>query len=65
MNRFGGGSLILLAILLIVGGIVIQSDVVAWLLNTIGILLIIGGVVIGIMGLVSMFKGNRGGSSDF
>jgi predicted tellurium resistance membrane protein TerC len=44
----------------IVGGL-IQSDIVAGLINVVGWIIIIGGVIVAVTGLVKMFSGNNGG----
>ena len=65
MRRVGGGGLIIAAILLIVVGWLIQSDLLAWLLDVIGWIFVIGGVILGVVGLISLFTGDRGRSSGF
>ena len=65
MNRFGGGGLILLAIILVVVGIMVQSDIVEWLLNVIGTIFIVAGVIAGVVGLIGLFTGGKKQSSEF
>lgn len=65
MNKLGGGGLLVAGIFLVLLGALIQSDLVAWLINIIGIIIIVAGVIVGIVGLVKMFSGGNGGSSDF
>lgn len=67
MNRLGSSSLILLAIILIIIGVIIQSNAIVWLvsliLNVIGIGFIVVGVIVGVMGIIRLTKGgssNRG-----
>ena len=64
MSRLGGGSLIALAIVLLLLGVIIQSNAVEWLvrliLNVIGILFIVAGIVVAIFGIIKLFsRGSR------
>ena len=65
MRRVGGSGLILAAIVLIILGIIVQSNAITWLvtfiLNLIGVGLIIVGIILGVMGVISLFK--KGDSS--
>lgn len=66
MRKAGSGGLVLAAIILVLTGWLIQSDLLTWLLNLIGWIFIIGGVVVGIVGLIGMFTGGgKSQASDF
>ena len=65
MNKLGGGGLLLVGIFLVLLGALIQSAILAWLLDIVGFVVIVAGVILGVYGLVKMFSGNKGGSSDF
>ena len=62
MGKIGGGGLIIIAILMVIAGLLIQSAIFEWLLDLVGWIIIIAGVVVGIFGLIQMFSGR---SSDF
>lgn len=64
MNRIGGSSLIILAILMVVLGAVLRTGLIQWLINLTGFLLIGIGIILGIVGLVQMLSRNKG-SSDY
>ncbi len=57
MRRLGGSGLIVAGIFLILGGILLRSSIVEWLLDLSGIVAIIIGAVIGIVGLFQLFMG--------
>lgn len=65
MRRLGSSSLILAAILLIILGLIVQSNAITWLvtliLNVLGYGLIIVGIIVGVMGVMGMLK-NRDSS---
>jgi hypothetical protein len=63
MNKAGGSSLVILAILLILLGVLLVSGLIAALLKFTGTVLIIVGVVVGVIGLWQMLTGKRGGRS--
>ena len=65
MRKAGGGGLILVAILLVILGVVIRSDIITWLLDVIGFVFIAGGVITGIVGLVALFTGGKSRASDY
>ena len=65
MNKLGGGGLVVVGIFLVILGWLIQSDILEWLLGVIGFIVIAGGVIMGIIGLIQLFSGNKGGASDF
>lgn len=60
MRKLGSSSLILGAIILIVLGIIVQSNAITWLitiiLNILGFGLIIVGIIAGIMGIIGLMK---------
>lgn len=60
MRRLGSSSMILAAIILIILGIIVQSNAITWLvaliLNVLGFGLIVVGIIVGVMGLMGMFK---------
>lgn len=57
----GNGGMIAIGIVLIVLGLLLQSDLLNFLLDVMGIVVIIGGVVVGVIGLVGMIRSsNRG-----
>ena len=65
MKRAGGAGLIVPGIVLILVGLVIQSDILAGLINIVGWLIIIGGAIMCVFGLIRAFKGGNSGSSDY
>ena len=65
MNKLGGGGLLVVGIFLVLLGALVQSNILEWLLDIIGFITIVAGVIVGIVGLVKMFSGGNGGSSDF
>ena len=60
MRRLGSSSLILGAIILIVLGLIVQSNAIQWLvtliLNVLGFGLIIAGIIAGVMGIMGLLK---------
>ena len=60
MRRLGSSSLSLAAIILIILGLIIQSNAITWLvafiLNVLGFGLIVVGIIVGIMGIMGMVK---------
>ena len=60
MRRLGSSSLILGAIILIILGLIVQSNAIQWLvtliLNVLGIGLIIAGIIAGVMGIMGLLK---------
>ena len=60
MGKLGGAGLLVVGIGVAILGWLIQSDLIAWLLNVIGIVILVGGVIIAVAGLVKMFSGNDG-----
>jgi len=64
MNKLGGVGLFIAAIFLVLTGLLIQSPILEWLLNLVGWVIVIAGVILGVYGLVKMFSGDKGGSSD-
>ena len=65
MKKLGGGGLLIAGIVLVLLGALIQSDILAWLLDILGFLIIVAGVIVGIMGIISMISGKKDGASDF
>ncbi|MDA1227519.1 MAG: hypothetical protein BZY79_01290 [SAR202 cluster bacterium Casp-Chloro-G4] len=65
MRRLGSSSLVLAAIILIILGLIVQSNAITWLvtliLNVLGYGLIIVGIIVGVMGVMGMLK-NRDSS---
>jgi hypothetical protein len=60
MGKLGGAGLLVVGIGVAILGWLIQSDLIAGLLNVIGIVILVGGVIIAVAGLVKMFSGNDG-----
>ena len=65
MSKLGGGGALVVGIFLIIVGWLIQSAILEWLLDITGFILIVAGVILGVYGLVKMFSGDKGTSSDF
>lgn len=65
MNRIGGSSLIILAIIMVVLGalLIIGIDLLKGLITFTGYSLIAVGIVVGIVGLVQMLSRNKGSSN--
>ena len=62
MGRFGGSTLIVLAAVLIIGGIALRLD---WLTDTLGLLLIIAGILVGVAGVIGAMRGGGRRSGDY
>jgi hypothetical protein len=65
MGKLGGGGLFVAGIALVLLGALIQWDFLSSLLNVLGWVVIVAGVILGIVGLIKLFSGNKGGASDF
>ena len=65
MRKIGGFGFLVIGVSLVIVGWLVQSNILEWLLDVIGVIIIIGGVILGIVGIVKMFSGGDGGSSDF
>ncbi len=65
MEKFSAGGWILVGIALIVLGWLVQSGIVAFLLNIIGWIIGICGVIAIILGGFSLITGKKGGSGGF
>ena len=65
MNKLGGGGLVVAGIFLVIIGWLIQSAILEWLLNVIGFIVIVAGIIVGVYGLIRIFSGSKGDSSDF
>ncbi len=69
MRKIGNSSMVLVGILLIVFGWIIQSNIIAWLVNFVlsvfgwGVVLI--GIVLLVYGMVKFFKGSSRSQSDY
>ncbi len=69
MRKIGNSSMVLVGILLIVFGWIIQSNIIAWLVNFVlsvfgwGVVLI--GIVLLVYGMVQFFKGSSRSQSDY
>ena len=59
MKRYGGRSLIVVAIVLIVTGLFMRWDLVDWLIDAVGLVFIAGGVIAGLLGLFGAISGRR------
>ncbi|MBM3934062.1 MAG: hypothetical protein FJ319_07140 [SAR202 cluster bacterium] len=55
-----GMGLVVVAVVLIILGVLVQSDLISWLLNVIGFVLIASGIIVGIVGLVQVVTGRKG-----
>lgn len=60
MRRLGSSGLILAAIILIILGLIVQSNAIEWIikiiLNLLGFGLIIIGIIAGVLGVLGLFK---------
>ncbi len=69
MSRLGNSSMILAGIVLLVFGIIVASNAIAWLvafiLNVVGWGMGILGIVFLVYGLVKFFKGSGRSQSDY
>ena len=65
MRKLGGGSLFVVAIALVLAGLALRSEWLAWIVDAVGFLLIVAGVIAGIMGLIAMFTGGGKKTADF
>ncbi len=65
MSKFGGGGLLALGLILAVTGVLIQSDMLQWLLDVMGSIFVISGVIVGIFGFVKIAFGGRSPSAEF
>ncbi|MBI4298780.1 MAG: hypothetical protein HY666_03375 [Chloroflexi bacterium] len=53
MNKFGGGTLILVGIAMIVFGFLLRSPITDFLVDLLGLIAIIAGVVVGVIGVLN------------
>ena len=65
MRKIGGFGILFIGGSLVIVGWLVQSNSLEWLLDVIGVIIIVTGVILGIVGIVKMFSGGDGGSSDF
>lgn len=65
MNKLGGGSTLIVGILVLLLGLFVQSGIVKALVDIIGLLIVAVGVIIGIFGLLKMFSGGSNSGSDY
>ncbi len=65
MRKIGGFGILFIGGSLVIVGWLVQSNILEWLLDVIGVIIIVTGVILGIVGIVKMFSGGDGGSSDF
>jgi hypothetical protein len=65
MRKIGGFGILFIGGSLVIVGWLVQSNLLEWLLDVIGVIIIVTGVILGIVGIVKMFSGGDGGSSDF
>ncbi len=65
MGKLGGGGLLVLGLLLAVTGVLIQSDMLQWLLDVMGSIFVIAGVIVGVFGVVKIAFGGRSPSAEF
>ncbi len=65
MDKLGAGGWIVVGIALILLGWLVQSGIVAFLLNIIGWVIGIGGVIAIILGGFSLITGKKGRNSNF
>ena len=65
MRKIGGFGILFIGVSLVIVGWLVKSNILEWLLDVIGVIIIIAGVILGIVGIVKMFSGGDGGSSDF
>lgn len=65
MRKMGGFGILFIGVSLVIVGWLVQSNILEWLLDVIGVIIIVAGVILGIVGIVKMFSGGDGGSSDF
>jgi len=62
MRKFGGGSLIVTAVVLVIIGVLLQgfiANVVEVLVKILGVIFVLAGVVMGIMGIIRLFTGGK------
>ena len=65
MNKLGGGSALIVGILVVLLGLFVQSGIVEKLVDIIGILIVIVGVIIGIFGFLKIFSGGSSSAGDY
>ncbi len=69
MSRLGNGSMILAGIVLLVFGIIVASNAIAWLvtliLNVVGWGMALLGIIFLVYGLVKSIKGSGSSQSDY
>ena len=61
MNKLGGGTVVLAGLFLVILGLLMTSDIIDFL----GWLVVIAGVVVGVIGLIRVFSGGKGGASEY
>ena len=59
MNRMGAAGWVAIGCVLIVLGIILQSGIIAWLLNIIGWLIVIVGAIVVVVGIFNLLFGRR------
>ena len=63
MSKFGGGGLIVAAVVLVLIGLFLRWDLIDWLIDAVGFLFIIAGAGVGIAGLIKVFSGKKTASA--
>ena len=65
MKKVSGAGFFVVGAVLIILGVILRWDLIAWLIDATGFLLILMGAVAGIIGLIQMFSGGGRQSSDY
>ena len=63
MGKTGAGGLIVVAVILLATGLFLRWDLVDWLIDAVGFLFIAAGLITGVVGLIKLITGRRGGEA--
>ena len=61
MEKFGAVGLFMVAAVLFATGLVLRMDLIDWLIDAIGFTFLAAGAITGVVGLLKLVMGGRGG----
>ncbi len=64
MKNSGGPSLIVVAIVLVVAGLLLRWDLVDWLIDAVGAVFIVAGIATGALAMVKVMSARKGGHAS-
>ena len=65
MNKLREGSTVVTAIVLVLIGLVLQWDLVDWLIDAVGVMFVLAGIVVGVVWLVRLLSGKKESPSAY